>query len=179
MEKPQLSHWQKVGRGFCMAMLGIAAGLAAFAFALPSFGGLVPAGNDAASRLAFGVHWLFPPAFMLLAGVVAAARRGIYADAIDGTRTPANHGLEINLRYNLNTLEQLVVAAVAWMQLSVMLPLEQLAVIPLLATLFCVGRITFWIGYLINPTGRAFGMALTAAPTLAAYVWIAARWLPA
>src|ERR1700691_815171 len=73
----------------------------------------VPADN-AASRLAYAAHWLILPGLTLLAGIVAAGRRGFIADAIDGTRTPANHGLEINLRYNLNTLEQVALAAIAW-----------------------------------------------------------------
>jgi hypothetical protein len=34
---------------------------------------------------------------------------------------PANRGLEINLRYNLNTLEQTVLAAITWTALSLAL----------------------------------------------------------
>jgi hypothetical protein len=108
----------------------------------------------------------------LLAGIVAAGRRGFIADAIDGTRTPANHGLEINLRYNQNTLEQTVLVAIAWGAMAPLLPRDELVLIPAMAFLFAFGRITFWIGYLLHPLGRAFGMVLTAAPTLAAYVWL-------
>jgi len=60
--------------------------------------------DDTASRLAYVAHWLILPGLTLLAGIVAAGRRGFIADAIDGTRTPASHSLEINLRYNQNTL---------------------------------------------------------------------------
>jgi hypothetical protein len=56
--------------------------------------------------------------------------RGFYADAIDGTRTPANHGLEIGLRYNLNTLEQTALAAIAWLGLAGGVPHTGLAFIP-------------------------------------------------
>jgi hypothetical protein len=69
--------------------------------------------DDPASRLAYVAHWLILPGLTLLAGIIAAGRRGFIADAIDGTRTPANHGLEINLRYNENTLEQTVLAEIA------------------------------------------------------------------
>ncbi len=41
-----------------------------------------------------------------------------------------------------------------------------------MAFLFVVGRLTFWIGYLLYPTARAFGMVMTALPTIAAYVWL-------
>jgi hypothetical protein len=40
------------------------------------------------------------PGLCLLLGVIVAARRGFFPDAIDGTRAPASGSLEINLRYN-------------------------------------------------------------------------------
>jgi hypothetical protein len=137
------------------------------------FGFVALPADDPANRLAFALRWLLLPGLTLLAGIVAAGRRGFIADAIDGTRTPASHSLEINLRYNLNTLEQSVLAAIAWAGLVLALPREQLALIPAMAFLFVFGRITFWIGYLLNPLARAFGMVLTVLPTLAAYAWLA------
>ncbi len=128
--------------------------------------------DDPAHRMAFAARWLLLPGLTLLAGVWAAARRGFYPDAIDGTRTPANHALEINLRYNMNTLEQVVLAAIAWSGLALALPLDRLVLIPAMAWLFAVGRVTFWIGYLIHPMGRAFGMVLTILPTIMAFGWL-------
>jgi MAPEG family len=128
--------------------------------------------DDTASRLAYAAHWLILPGVTLLAGIIAAGRRGFIADAIDGTRTPSSHSLEINLRYNQNTLEQTLLAAVAWAALAVVLARDELGLIPVMAFLFAFGRITFWIGYLLHPLVRAFGMVLTALPTIAAYVWL-------
>jgi hypothetical protein len=34
------------------------------------------------------------------------------------TRTPSSHSFEINLRYNQNTLEQTVLAVIAWTGLA-------------------------------------------------------------
>jgi hypothetical protein len=133
--------------------------------------------DDAASRLAFVAQWLVWPGLALLIGVQAAARRGFYPEAIDGTRAPANHALEINLRYNTNTVEQILLATIAWTALAVTLPVRDLVAIPLLAILFVAGRATFWIGYLIHPMGRAFGMTLTAVPTLLAYAWLVFQWV--
>ena len=135
--------------------------------------------DDLGSRLAFAIRWLLPAGLTLLIGIQGAARRGFSADAIDGTRTPRDPGLEINLRYNLNTLEQLVLAAVAWLALATTLPADRLLAIPLASFLFVLGRITFWIGYRLHPLGRAFGMTLTAAPTLCAYGWLTWRWAAA
>jgi hypothetical protein len=129
----------------------------------------IPA-DDPASRLAYVAHWLILPGLTLLAGIIAAGRRGFIADAIDGTRTPANHGLD--LRYNQNTLEQAVLAAIAWGAMAPILPRDALVLIAMMAFLFAFGRIAFWIGYLLHPLARAFGMVLTALPTIAAYAWL-------
>ena len=133
--------------------------------------------DTTADRLAFAAHWLIVPGMMLLAGVMGASRRGFYAEAIEGTRTPANWSLEVNLRYNQNTVEQLLLAAIAWVALAVALPRESLIAIPASAILFGVGRVTFWIGYAAHPLARSFGMTLTALPTIAAYLWLIARHL--
>jgi hypothetical protein len=128
--------------------------------------------DNYASRLAYSVRWLVLPGFTLLIGVWAAARRGFLPDAIDGTRTPSSYSLEINLRYNQNTVEQVLLAAIAWMGLVLFLPRERLYLIPAMAVSFVVGRTTFWIGYLIHPMGRAFGMVITIIPTIFAYTWL-------
>ena len=140
------------------------------------FGGLSLPADDAASRLAFAARWLLLPGLTLAAGVQAAAGwRGSVPGAMDGTRTPANHALEINLRYNQNTLEQTVLAAIAWAGLALALPHAGLVLIPAMAALFALGRTSFWIGYLLNPLARAFGMVVTALPTLLAYGWLVWR----
>jgi hypothetical protein len=133
-----------------------------------------PDGNDQAARLAFVAHWLLLPAMALLAGILAIANQRFFiAGAIDGGRSPGGWFLEVTLRYNQNTLEQIVLAAIAWSGLALVLPHEQLGLIPGLAILFFAGRIIFWIGYLIAPAGRAFGLGLTAYPTFAALFWLA------
>jgi len=136
----------------------------------------VPALDDPASRLAFAARWLLVPGFALLVGVAMVANRRFFLpDAIDGTRTPKSRSLEINLRYNQNTLEQTVLAAIAWTGLALALPHDRLALIPALAIVFGTARIIFWIGYLISPAARAVGFALTFYPTVAAFIWLAAN----
>lgn len=144
---------------------------------LPHFRSQIPLpADDIAARLAFAAQWLLVPGWMLLAGVFGASRRGFYADAIEGTRTPAAHTLEINLRYNQNTIEQTILAAIAWTSLATVLPHDELILIPAMAVLFAAGRITFWIGYVLHPMARTFGMTLTVIPTIfafAALTWMA------
>jgi hypothetical protein len=137
-----------------------------------------PALDDTAARLAFASKWLLVPGFTLLVGVAMVAnRRYFLPDGIDGTRAPGSTALEINLRYNQNTLEQIALVVIAWPVLAVLLPTHQLGLIPVLAVFFGVGRIAFWIGYLIAPWARAFGFALTFYPTVALYVWLAMKTL--
>ena len=135
-----------------------------------------PLGDDDAARLAFAARWLLVPALCLLAGVGTMANRRFFSsDAIDGTRAPQNRSLEINLRYNQNTLEQAVLAAAAWIGLALVLPHERLGLIGMLAMLFAAGRLLFWLGYLIAPWARAIGFGLTFYPTAVALVWLAVR----
>jgi hypothetical protein len=132
--------------------------------------------DDVAERLAFAAKWLLVPGFALLIGIgFTANRRFFVSDAIDGSPTPQSKSLEINLRYNRNTLEQAMLVAIAWPLLALWLPAGQLGLIPVLAVLFGFGRVAFWIGYLIAPWARAFGFALTFYPTVAAFIWLAVR----
>jgi len=131
--------------------------------------------DDTAERLVFAAKWLLVPGVTLLLGIGLVANRRFFTPAIDGTRQPESPSLEINLRYNQNTLEQTMLVVIAWPLLAVLLPPAQLGLIPVLAVLFGIGRIAFWIGYLIAPAARAFGFALTFYPTVVAYVWLAIR----
>jgi hypothetical protein len=143
--------------------------LACWANAPLLLSGITVPADDTANRLAFAAEWLLVPGWCLLAGVFGASRRGFYADAIEGTRSPSARTLEINLRYNQNTIEQTILAAVAWFGLAVVLPQDQLNLIAGMAILFAVGRATFWIGYVMHPMARTFGMTLTVVPTVIAF----------
>jgi len=73
------------------------------------------------------------------------------------------------LRYNQNTIEQTIPAAIAWFGLAVVIPHDQLNLIPGMAFWFAAGRATFWIGYRVHPMARTFGMTLTVIPTIIAF----------
>ena len=139
--------------------------------------GRAPAADLAtAERLALAARWMLVPGLCLLAGVgLTANRRFLSEQAIDGGAAVPGSAFDINLRYNLNTLEQAALAAIAWSGLALTLRPQNLSLIPALAGLFAVGRITFWIGYLFAPWARAFGLGLTFYPTAAALVWLAMR----
>lgn len=130
----------------------------------------------AADRLALAAHWLLVPGLCLLVGIGAVANRRFFSvETIDGGPPMRPGAFEINLRYNTNTLEQTVLAAIAWSGLALALPARDLGLIPALAGLFAAGRAAFWLGYLYAPWARAFGLGLTFYPTAASLVWLAFR----
>ena len=131
-----------------------------------------PDGDDTAARLGFAAHGMLLPGLALLLGIVIVANRRFFvADAIDGGESKSRL-IEIARRYNLNTLEQTVLAAIAWAGLALSLPHVELKLIPAMAVSFFVGRILFFAGYLITPVGRAFGLGLSAYPSFAALIWL-------
>ena len=141
-----------------------------------SLGRAPPTELATAERLAIAARWMLVPGLCLLVGVgFTANRRFLSAQAIDGGPATPGSAFDINLRYNLNTLEQAALAAVAWSGLALTLRPENLSLIPALAGLFAVGRIAFWIGYLFDPWARAFGLGVTFYPTAVALVWLAVR----
>ncbi len=58
----------------------------------------------------------------------------------------------------------------AHLALASLLEGTELAVIPLLVALFCIGRAAFWFGYVGGAASRAFGFGTTFYTTMAAYV---------
>ena len=125
-------------------------------------------------RLALAGRWLLVPGLCLLAGIATTAnQRFVREYFIDGQRPTRPGFMEINLRYNTNTLEQTVLAAIAWTGLALELRPQDLGLIPALAGLFAAGRAAFWLGYLYAPWARAFGLGLTFYPTIAALIWLA------
>jgi len=64
------------------------------------------------SRLAFVVHCSCCPADAPCR--IVAPRREAFSQTHRRTRTPANHGLEINLRYNIQYAGAVALAAIAW-----------------------------------------------------------------
>lgn len=68
-----------------------------------------------------------------------------------------------------NTLEQTVLAVVAYNGLAAVEPRRGPVLLPALVSLYLLGRILFIHGYSRGAGGRALGFGLTFYPTLAAY----------
>lgn len=153
----------------CIALLWL---VTSWLSSLPVFSG--PAVDSIPERLAYVIKWMTIPGFCLITGIAAMAMQRIESGhGISGTRTPQWHSMEINLRFNQNTLEQTVLASIAWLGLGLQLPLENVSLVGVFAFYFAVGRALFWIGYLqSNAEMRAPGFALTFLPTVGSYIWL-------
>lgn len=174
-ERAEMFRKQRIAIAFSVPAMIVVAAVLLFWRQLTT--GLPVPIDDPASRLAFAVQWLVWPGMTLLAGIFGASRRGFYEEAIEGTRTPAPWTLEVNLRYNTNTVEQVLLAAIAWLGLAASAPVSYLSAIPVMAVLFVLGRVAFWVGYAINPLARTFGMTLSALPTILAYGYLMAQYV--
>ncbi|MBL4800651.1 MAG: MAPEG family protein [Emcibacter sp.] len=135
----------------------------------------LPLWVTAGDRLLYVVKCEVFAALMLLFGIIAVAgQRFLSAEAIKGETAGLSSAITINLRYVQNTLEQLVLLVIAHMAYAATVDSEQMKLIPLLVSLFIVGRISFWIGYHQNALSRAFGFAVTFYPTL--FIMIYTSW---
>ncbi len=147
-----------------------AAGLAAAWLWLPPSLLGVEAGMTTADRLAYALKWELP-VFLWLAGclrLVASIRYRSDADRAGAAYGPPSARLAVPAAVLQNSLEQTVLAVGAHLILATVLRGEELVVIPVLVTLYLLGRATFAAGYANGAAARAFGMALTGATTLAA-----------
>lgn len=132
-----------------------------------------PGVPDPLAALSTAITWLVVPGLCLIAGLmVTASMRFTDSKAIDGRSQDVPASLEVLLRYNRNTLEQVVLVALAWPALAMAVPEHIARLAPALAGLFALGRLTFLLGYLYAPWARGFGFALTFYPTALVYGWL-------
>jgi uncharacterized membrane protein YecN with MAPEG domain len=153
---------------------GIAAALAIIALAALTAAILAERGpilaDDLESRLSFGALWICVAALWLIASIGNMARHRFFSPAdIDGGAAPeSGEGVTVRAHRSIlqNTLEQTVLAIVAYAAWAVAAPFAWLVALPFAAGLFCIGRLLFWRGYKRGAPGRALGFALTFYPTV-------------
>ena len=113
---------------------------------------------------------LLAPALSLAAGVgVVARHRFVTESAIAADPAADDAGdrtLALGRAYLTNTVEQAVLAALAYASLSVALAPDWRAAVPLCALCFLVGRATFARGLGRAARHRAFGFAVTFYPSV-------------
>ena len=110
----------------------------------------------------------------VLAIAIVAAQR-LNPDMWVGQKVKPNSALDINTRFILNTTEQFILFLVGLAGIALYAPHMEGHSIPILTSLFLLGRILFWVGYHTNPYLRAFGFGLTFYPTVGVFIWLLVR----
>ena len=166
-----------------LAGIVAAAGVTVVALALavpvvgPVVGPLLPRAGDGAGRLLFAFR-IMPFVVLPLAcciAVMAMLRFRSPADIAGSAFVPPGERTAVPIAVLQNTLEQTMLAVVAHLGFAATARVGELALLPVLAALFCVGRLCFAIGYRHGAGGRAFGFALTFFPTIATLAWTIVR----
>lgn len=102
----------------------------------------------------------------LLVGIGWAARTRHFSSNIDGSKPVNGSPLDITLRYITNTVEQLLLFAIACFGFVAAFPTLAVHLLPVMGIWFLIARLLFWIGYRRNPVKRAIGFAGTFHPTI-------------
>ena len=80
----------------------------------------------------------------MLAGIGRVAGERYFSNQIDGAVPAQGRGLQVNRAYIQNTTEQIILLLIAHAGLALVISEDSLIVIPLLVSLFLVGRVAFW-----------------------------------
>ena len=159
---------RKIIQAAVAAALFCTLSLAAGYFVLPRY---FQFPTELADRLAFALRADVFVLLWVVAGVrmVSKGRFHSQADIGGSAASRPSPRIAIQAAFLQNTLEQAFIAVGAHLTLATLVEGPELSLIVVAVALFGIGRITFWFGYPHGAGGRAFGMALTALPTVAAY----------
>lgn len=130
---------------------------------------------EVADRLAFAALVFAVPGFVLLVAVmmVSTTRRFSAADIGGQAAGPPSARLAIKAAILQNTLEQTVLAAGFYFALAAVAGGAWMALLPVAAGLFVIGRVLFYRGYPRGAQGRSLGMGLTMLPAALGYPLVA------
>lgn len=132
-----------------------------------------PQSWEIADRLALLIKSTLLTAFPLIAAIIVVAAQRLNPRYLDGKRAKPDSALDINARVVQNTLEQVVLYFIGLGAMAMYLTPKDAQTVPILATLFFIGRALYWWGYHHNTFVRAFGFGLTFYPTVIVYGWLA------
>lgn len=110
-----------------------------------------------------------------IAAIAVVAIQRLNPDMWIGQEVKRYSALDINNRFILNTVEQFILFVVGLSGIALFAPFQEAHSIPVLTSLFLLGRALFWYGYHTNPYLRAFGFGITFYPTIGVYMWLLVR----
>jgi len=134
-----------------------------------------PQAWEVADRLTLVIKCSVATILPAVVAIAFVAAQRLNPDMWVGQKVRPNSSLDINTRFVLNTVEQFVLFLVGLSGMSLYVPVSEARTVPILAALFLMGRILFWVGYHKNPYLRAFGFGLTFYPTVVVFTWLIVR----
>jgi hypothetical protein len=122
-------------------------------------------------RLAYVIQLASAPALVLLLMITSCMRLFDTVAAENPLTGGESKRWCINQRVVANTVEQLAIFVPLLVAVALRVPASQLRLLPIAVTLWCAGRLMFWIGYHVAPRWRAPGFDWTFLTT-----WLLAGW---
>lgn len=137
----------------------------------------VPRGAGPAERLALAAQLAAAPAIFGLLVVCSCLRLFDTQGAEDPLAGQESARFRINQRVLQNTVEQGFVFLPLLTALALRIDERHLAVLPIAVTLWCAGRVLFWLGYHKSPLWRMPGFDWTFNTSLLVSGWLVSTWL--
>ena len=169
----QLARWMSARRS---TLVSIAVGTVTWVVAFGVGWALWPAGPQLASagdRLGFAAQLLAPIAVIALLMVSACFRIFDTEGAENPLGNAESPAWRIHQRVLQNTVEQALIFVPALLALASRIDPGDTRMLPLLVTLWCAGRLLFWIGYRVKPVLRGPGFEWTLYTSVVALGWFA------
>jgi len=152
----------------------VAAGITSTAYyaALDLVSNWQPQSWEIADRLALLLKCSVLTSFPFVVATIVVAAQRLDPRYLQGRAIRPDCALDINARVAQNCLEQFVLYFVGLGAMALYLTPKDAQTLPILASLFFVGRVLYWWGYHHNTYIRAFGFGLTFYPTVIVYAWL-------
>lgn len=171
MTDPLIHVERAIRKAALIAVVAFVGAAAAAYYALPA---LFTFPTTLPEQLAFGAQ---ASAVMMLClfvavGMVSTARRRSLEDVAGAAAGPPSPRIAVQAAFLQNTLEQTVLATVAYLAYASLYRGPWLALVVVAVVFFIVGRILFLRGYPHGAPGRALGMTLTLVPTGLLYLLV-------
>ena len=130
----------------------------------------VPENPNMTDRIIFTLRWSILEILPLFAGIhaVGSSRSNNLAIASNPSdpKQVIPPGGAVHVRFVAHTVEQLLIHLPGLFALASYVQPENLKLIPMIALLFFIGRIIYWIGYMHKPLYRVYGFSFSLFPAL-------------
>lgn len=165
----ELRREQRKILGSCAAALVVcASALTSAHYLMPGLGWFDGSTLESQLRFLAGANLCLVAWVAIGFGAVSHGRRHSPDDITGSAYSPPSARIAVASAFLQNTLEQFVVASTSYFALLMFAGEKAMPFIACAAVLFALGRVCFYLGYPRGAGGRAFGMAVTALPSIAA-----------